>query len=137
MLILEKKIFSNYKLLKKLVEKTKLPINIIGCEIHREKDGLAMSSRNLRLTESQRKSAPYIYKTLTEAKEKSSTSSFSEIDNWVEQKFHNHPELKLEYFEIAEETTLKTTSNRDSQKKYRAFIAVFAGKIRLIDNISF
>ena len=129
--------FQQLQIIKKLVEKTRLPINIIGCKIHREKDGLAMSSRNLRLTEPQRKSASFIYKTLTEAKEKSSTSSFSEIDNWVEQKFHNHPELKLEYFEIAEETTLKTTSNRDSQKKYRAFIAVFAGKIRLIDNISF
>jgi pantoate--beta-alanine ligase len=53
----------------------------------------------------------------------------------VQNEFKNHPLLTLEYFTIAEEKTLKTVKNKESNKKYRAFIAVFAGKIRLIDNI--
>ncbi|MFC2109559.1 pantoate--beta-alanine ligase [Bacteroidota bacterium] len=129
--------FQQLQIIKKLVELENLNINIIGCPIYREKDGLAMSSRNIRLSESQRSEAPFIYKTLKKAQDKSTNISFEEIYTWVNNEFKNHPSLKLEYFEIAEEKTLKTAKSKFANKKYRAFIAVFADNIRLIDNISF
>ena len=109
---------------------------MIGCPILREADGLAMSSRNLRLTTDHRKVAPIIYKTLIAAKMHFGTKNVEELTDWVEQQFKNHPLLELEYFTIADQTTLKPISPKVKGKKYRAFMAVFAGEVRLIDNIA-
>ncbi|WP_457617031.1 pantoate--beta-alanine ligase [Lutibacter sp.] len=128
--------FQQLQIIRKMVHKNKMPVKIIGCEIYRENDGLAMSSRNTRLSEKHRKAAPFIYKTLTQVKSKFNTESISEIKNWVIKEFKKQPLLTLEYFEIADEETLKPATKVDAKYKYRAFIAVFAGKIRLIDNIS-
>jgi pantoate--beta-alanine ligase len=128
--------FQQLQIIKKLVEKFNLQVNIIPCEIFRESDGLAMSSRNVRLSKKHRLAAPFIYKTLLNAKELFGTKNAEEIIKWVENKFKNHPLLELEYFEIANEKTLKPIKKVISGQKYRAFIAVFAGEIRLIDNIS-
>ncbi len=128
--------FQQIQIIRKMVEKKKLPVQIISCPIHREKDGLAMSSRNIRLTKEQRAAAPFIYETLKEAKIKFGTNNASEVLNWVENEFKNHPLFTLEYFEIADEDTLLPVETKSPSKKYRAFIAVFAGKVRLIDNIS-
>lgn len=128
--------FQQLQIINKLVEKHRLPVNIIGCEIYREPDGLAMSSRNVRLTKKQRLAAPFIHKTLRAAKKLFGTKNAATVIDWVENEFKNHPLLKLEYFEIANEKTLKPIKEVISGQKYRAFIAVFAGKIRLIDNIS-
>ena len=113
-----------------------MPLKVIGCDIYREDDGLAMSSRNARLTNEHRKIAPFIYKTLKQAKIEFGTKNALEVVNWVEQEFDKQPLLELEYFEIADEDTLLTIKNKNPKQKYRAFIAVFADKIRLIDNIS-
>lgn len=128
--------FQQIQIIRKMVEKRNLPVKIIACPIHREKDGLAMSSRNIRLTKEQRVSAPFIYKTLKQAKAEFGTKNALEVVKWVENEFKNHPLFNLEYFEIADEDTLLPVETKNSTKKYRAFIAVFAGKIRLIDNIS-
>ncbi len=128
--------FQQVQIINKLVEKHKLPVNIIGCEIYREPDGLAMSSRNVRLTKKQRLAAPFIHKTLLTAKELFGTKNAAIVIDWVENEFKNHPLLKLEYFEIADEKTLKPIKKVISGQKYRAFIAIFADEIRLIDNIS-
>lgn len=130
-----KKDFQQLQIIKKLVEKYNIPVKITGCNIFREDDGLAMSSRNTRLTKEHREAAPFIYKTLKNAKKKFGTKSVQEVTNWVEKKFKKHPLLKLEYFTIADEATLKTIQKKEKNKKYRGFIAVFAGEIRLIDNI--
>ncbi len=137
--------FQQLQIIKKLVEIEKMPIEIIGCEIFREDDGLAMSSRNTRLTQEMRTAAPFIYKTLKKAKKKFGTKSASKVTKWVEKKFKKHPLLKLEYFVIANEKDLKTLDEGKEKKEkrkelrkgedYRAFLAVFAGDIRLIDNI--
>ena len=127
--------FQQLQIIKKMVEKHNIPINIIGCEIYREKDGLAMSSRNTRLTEEYRLAAPFIYKTIKKAKKKFKKNTAKKVINWVKKKFKKHPLLELEYFEIANEKTLKAITKKDDDEKYRGFIAVFAGKIRLIDNI--
>ncbi len=130
-----KKDFQQLQIIKKMVEKHELPVKVIGCDIFRENDGLAMSSRNARLTNEHRKSAPFIYEVLKDAKTEFGTKKADELTEWVKKQFEKHPLLELEYFTIADEKTLQTATIIDSSKKYRAFIAVFAGDIRLIDNI--
>ncbi len=130
-----KKDFQQLQIIKKLVEKYELPVIVKGRPIFREEDGLAMSSRNTRLTEEYREAAPFIYKTLKKAKKKFASKSPEELTKWVEKQFKKHPLLELEYFTIADEKTLETVTTIEPDKKYRAFIAVFAGDIRLIDNI--
>ena len=128
--------FQQLQIIRSLVKNYKIPVKIVPCEIYREDDGLAMSSRNARLTIEHRLAAPFIYKTLKKAKLKFGTENALDIVKWVENEFKKDPLLELEYFEIAEEETLQTIKNNNPKRKYRAFIAVFAGKIRLIDNIS-
>jgi pantoate--beta-alanine ligase len=127
--------FQQLQIIKKMVKKHRIDVKIKGCAIFREDDGLAMSSRNIRLTKEQREAAPFIYKTLKRARIKFGTENAITVTEWVENQFKNHPLFKLEYFTIAEEKTLKTIKNKESGKKYRAFIAIFAEEIRLIDNI--
>ena len=127
--------FQQLQIIKKMVEKHNVPVNIVGCKIYREDDGLAMSSRNTRLTSEHRLAAPFIYKTIKKARKKFKKKSAKKVINWVKKKFKKHPLLELEYFEIADEKTLQTITKKDGDKNYRAFIAVFAGEIRLIDNI--
>lgn len=128
--------FQQLRIIQTLVKNYKLPVNIIGCNIHREKDGLAMSSRNERLKPEYRNAAPFIYKTLKAAKKQFGTKSANKVTEWVEQQFAKHNLLKLEYFTIADVQTLKTVNRKSNKKSYRAFIAVFADDIRLIDNIA-
>lgn len=128
--------FQQLQIIRKLVEKHNIPLNVIGCPIHRETTGLAMSSRNTRLKPDFKKEAPFIYKTLKSAKNRFGTKSAVNVSQWVEKQFKKNNLLKLEYFIIAEETTLKTVKRKINNKKYRAFIAVYADDIRLIDNIA-
>jgi pantoate--beta-alanine ligase len=128
--------FQQLQIIKKLVELYHMPTKIVGCEIHRAKDGLAMSSRNIRLTEQQRRIAPFIYETLKTAKIKFGTKSAKYVTEWVERQFKKQPLLELEYFTIADIKTLKPVKRKSTKKSYRAFIAVYAGNIRLIDNIA-
>ncbi|MEM5563598.1 pantoate--beta-alanine ligase [Psychroserpens sp. AS72] len=128
--------FQQLMIIKKLVEKHNIPVNIIGCKIHRAKDGLAMSSRNTRLKPEYREAAPFIFKTIKAAKEKFGTKSANYVTKWVTQQFAKHDLLDLEYFIIADIKTLKTVKRKSNKKAYRAFIAVYADDIRLIDNIA-
>ena len=128
--------FQQLQIVKKLVEKEKLAVNIIGCPIFREANGLAMSSRNERLTEEQKDKASIIYKTINEAKMLFGTKSAKKVSEFVTKAFKNNTLFELEYFEIADEATLLTCKRKNRNKKYRAFIAVFVNKIRLIDTIS-
>ena len=127
--------FQQLQIIKKLVAKNQLPISIKGCAIFRENDGLAMSSRNARLTAEQRNVAPLIYKVLKKVKKKFQEETIEEIVEWVENQFKNHPILQLDYFTIADEKSLKSINMKEIHTKYRDFMAVFAGNIRLIDNI--
>ena len=128
--------FQQLQIVKKLAEKYQIPVAVIGCEIHREANGLAMSSRNTRLTKAHKAEAPFIYETLKIAKIKFGTESANTVKEWVEAQFKANALLKLEYFLIADTATLKPVEHKVKQKQYRAFIAVYAGDIRLIDNIA-
>ena len=128
--------FQQLQIIKKLAEKHHLSSEIIGCKIHREKSGLAMSSRNERLKENYKDEAPFIYKTLKAAKDKFGTKSANKVIEWVIKQFAKNELLELEYFIIADEQTLKPVQRKSNKKTYRAFIAVYADDIRLIDNIA-
>lgn len=129
--------FQQLQIIKKLVEKEKLNIQIVGCPIFREKNGLAMSSRNSRLSSEEKDEASIIFKTLTKAKILFSTNSATTVSQFVVNTFNQSKKFKLEYFEIADEATLLTCKRKNNTKKYRAFIAVFVNNVRLIDTISF
>lgn len=128
--------FQQLQIIKKMVQKNKLDVNVVGCAIYREHNGLAMSSRNERLTEQQKEESAFIYKTLTEAKEKFQNQSAEAVTEWVEKTFTQNANFELEYFQIADEETLKPCTIKNKGHKYRAFIAVFINNIRLIDTIS-
>ena len=128
--------YQQLQIIKKLVKKEKIPVNVIECPIYRESNGLAMSSRNERLTAIEREKAAVIYKILTQAKVLFLTQTCDSVKDFVAKEFNNHPEIELEYFEIAEEETLISCDSKEPNKNYRAFIAVFVNKIRLIDTIS-
>ncbi|MEX0996361.1 MAG: pantoate--beta-alanine ligase [Flavobacteriaceae bacterium] len=128
--------FQQLQIVKKLVEIQNFDVNIIGCPILRETSGLAMSSRNKRLTDSQLQESKLIFTVLEYVKQHFGTESANELLQEVQKAFRNNSELKLEYFEIADESTLKPLQKLEKNKKYRAFIAVFAGEVRLIDNIA-
>lgn len=128
--------FQQLRIIQKLVEKYHLPVKIKGCAIFRAEDGLALSSRNERLSEAGRAAAPFIYKTLKVAKKRFGTESAQKVSEWVENQFNKNEFLTLEYFTIADELTLKPVYRKSKSKAYRAFIAVFVEDIRLIDNIA-
>jgi pantoate--beta-alanine ligase len=128
--------FQQLLIVNKMVEKTQLKVNVIGCPIHRESNGLAMSSRNERLNVQQREQASILYQTLLQAKEKFKFSTAQEVKQWVENVFSTNTVFELEYFQIADAITLMPCESKIESQKYRAFIAVFVNNIRLIDTIS-
>ncbi|WP_420570810.1 pantoate--beta-alanine ligase [Kordia sp.] len=128
--------FQQLMIVKKLVSKYKIPVNVVGCEIFRETSGLAMSSRNERLSAEARKESAFIHKTLLEAKEKFGTKSAKQVKEWVQKQFDRNSLLDLEYVEIANIKNLKTVKRKSKTETYRIFIAAFIENIRLIDNIS-
>lgn len=128
--------FQQLQIIKKLVAKNNLKINVIGCPIFREPNQLAMSSRNTLLTTEEKQEAAIIYKTLVEAKSNFKIKSAAKIRKQIEKTFEKNPNFTLDYFQIADETTLLPCLRKNKNKKYRAFIAVFVNNVRLIDTIS-
>ncbi|HQW68863.1 MAG TPA: pantoate--beta-alanine ligase [Flavobacterium sp.] len=128
--------FQQLQIVKKLVSKYNIPVKVIGCPIYRETNGLAMSSRNERLSKTEREKAELIFETLNHAKQLFGTKSAKEVSQWVANAFAKQQLFELEYFQIADEETLLPCVRKTKSKKYRAFIAVFVNNIRLIDTIS-
>ena len=128
--------FQQLQIIKKLVQKQNLPITVVGCNIFREPNGLAMSSRNERLSEFEKNKAAIIYKTLLESKELFERKSAQHVTKFVQQQFSTQTLFRLEYFEIADEKTLLVCEHKSRNKDFRAFIAVFVGSVRLIDTIA-
>jgi len=126
--------FQQLKIIEKLVEVLDLKIEIHGVKIHREDNGLAMSSRNMRLSETEKETSSIIYKTLKQVNDWTKTLSVSDIKEKVENIFCQG-EMALEYFMIADEETLKEVNSLSENKNYRAFIVVNVGSVRLIDNL--
>jgi pantoate--beta-alanine ligase len=127
--------YQQLAIIKKLVEKLKLPLKIHGVPIYRESNGLAMSSRNERLSKEQREASKVIYETLNKVNDWFKIISIPEINQRVKDIFEDQRGMVLEYFEIADETTLKETDFFYKSHNYRAFLVVFVNEVRLIDNI--
>ena len=127
--------FQQVQIVRKLVAIEKLPLKIMGCPIVREPNGLAMSSRNKRLSRIQFEEAGIIQHILAQIKTRFDQLSIPQLNKLVKERFLNNPHFKLEYFEIANADSLKTAKRKNKNIRYRAFIAVFAGEVRLIDNI--
>jgi pantoate--beta-alanine ligase len=130
--------FQQLAVIKELVRQTNNKVTIISCPIVREKDGLAMSSRNRLLDKEIRKNAPVIFKTLTAASGMISENDIPDIRKFVENSINSTNGFTLEYFEIVDDTELIPVNRKKEMKtgkKYYGCIAIKAGKIRLIDNI--
>tara|TARA_A100001011_G_scaffold162951_1_gene171480 strand:+ start:87358 stop:88200 length:843 start_codon:yes stop_codon:yes gene_type:complete len=126
--------FQQLQIIKVLNIQKKLNVNVIGCPIVREKDGLAMSSRNKFLTPNERKAAPIIYSTLRDLNRKNIKTDVPQMRRFFKEKVEQHI-LKVEYFFVAPVCNLIPVSKLDSNIKYRFFVAVLAGKTRLIDTV--
>lgn len=129
--------FQQLAVIKNMVKQLELPVKIIPCSIIREKNGLAMSSRNERLTDEQRKNASLLHETLSTAKEQKGNKSVEELASWVIDTINKNPFLNVEYFEIVDDEQLQPIENWNDNKTKIACIAAFCGKIRLIDNMVF
>ena len=128
--------FQQLAIIKALVRMLNLPVEVIGCPIIREDDGLAMSSRNQLMSAVEREAATLIPKTLAAAVEMKNKPAPAELKEWVMSTIDSDPLLETEYFEIVDEKTLSPVSNWTDAKKLRACIAVRCGFVRLIDNMN-
>ena len=127
--------FQQLAIIQSMAKQGSYPVEIVPCATVREQSGLAMSSRNMRLTESQKQASVRIYKRLNHITELCNSQSISEVKSWVETSFIEDKDLDLEYFEISCPTTLTPSQNWNERKTHIACIAVFVGEVRLIDNI--
>jgi pantoate--beta-alanine ligase len=128
--------YQQLQIIKKLVSLQELPIQIVGCPIVREANGLAMSSRNQRLSAQMREKASVIYRTLQTAKKEFGTKNVLSITEWVKAQFDPEAGFDVEYVSIVDAETLLETIEAKTDNKYRIFIAVYAEGVRLIDNIA-
>ena len=123
-------------IIKSMLEQRKLPITLVPCPIVREESGLAMSSRNERLSPEGRKQAAFIYSVLQEAQKLFTTASVAEVEAFVKEQFSQKKGFDLEYFTITKADTLEEVKEKKSSESYRAFITVYVEGVRLIDNIA-
>ncbi|PQA96769.1 pantoate--beta-alanine ligase [Chryseobacterium shigense] len=127
--------FQQLAIIKKMVEKKHLPVKIIGVSIYRAENGLALSSRNQRLHEDRKETSKVIFQTLNKVNDWFRTITIPEIKERVKDIFDHEHGMKLEYFLIADEDTLKETDFFYKDRSYRAFIVVVVDGVRLIDNL--
>lgn len=132
-----KKDYQQFLVISQMVKQFNLPVGIIPCPIIREPDGLAMSSRNMRLTIGERKIAPLIYEVLSRIKDRSGSIPVKKLKEWAVKKIGKTPVFVVEYIEIADKSTLLPLKNWKSKENAIVLAAVNLNEIRLIDNIEF
>ncbi len=127
--------FQQLAIIKKMVEKKKIPVKIKGVPIFRAENGLALSSRNQRLLQERREASKVIFETLKKVNNWFRIVTVPEIKERVQDIFDHQRGMQLEYFLIADEKTLKETDFFYKGRHFRAFIVVMVDGVRLIDNI--
>ncbi len=127
--------FQQLQIVRSLVKQERSDVQVIGCPTVREADGLALSSRNVRLTEAQRREAPRIYQALVKAREMYPDHPVDRIREYISGMINASPELELEYAEIVHPDTLLPVTNTGQSISAVACVAAYAGKVRLIDNM--
>lgn len=129
--------FQQLAIIREMVRRLQLSVEIVACPIVRENDGLAMSSRNMLLDPEQRKSAVQISAALFAAQNKVGDLSVEKLRDWVISQVNSNDLLNTEYFEIVNSLTLQPVKSWDEPGEKTGCIAVHCGKIRLIDNVEF
>ena len=127
--------FQQIAVIREMVRQLRLPVEIIPCPIVRGEDGLALSSRNTLLDTDHRTAAPYIYKVLKAAVEKSHQTTPDQLAAWVTAQVESNPLLKVIYFQVVDAATMQQVRTWEESPAIQGCIAVQAGDIRLIDNI--
>lgn len=129
--------FQQIAVIRHMVLTEKIDVNIIACPICRADDGLALSSRNALLTPEQRKVAPEIFRALAQSVDYSKTHSVADTHRMVTDSIEKQPEMKVEYFEIVDGTTLQPVEEWAEANYIVGCITVYCGKVRLIDNVTY
>jgi pantoate--beta-alanine ligase len=129
--------FQQLAVIRELNRQMEYNIQIVGCPIVRESDGLAMSSRNARLTPEQRKEAALLSRELFDARNNIGQLTVKEMKDRVIGRLNKNPHIDVEYFEIVDEHTFKPISRWQESNAERACIAAWIGGVRLIDNVKF
>lgn len=129
--------FQQLAIVKDMVRQLQMPVNIIGMPIVRESSGLAMSSRNQRLSEEQKKNASEVYKVLNESKLMIDKFIPYELINYVSESINKVSGLKVEYFQIVDGDNLQPVTSWSDSDYIVGCIALFCGEVRLIDNIRY
>ena len=127
--------FQQIAVIRKMVQLEGFDLEIVACPIKREADGLALSSRNVRLTPEGRKQAPAIHRILEQSLSLAATKSPDELKRWVKEQIDAVPGLETEYYEIADALTMQPVQNWDSSNGTVGCVTVYCGDVRLIDNI--
>ena len=129
--------FQQLAIIREMVRQMHFPLEIVGCPIVREEDGLALSSRNMRLSAEERQHALHISKTLFESRDYAATHTVAETQRFVEDSIAAVSSLRLEYFELVDGDTLQKIANWEDTDYAVGCITVFCGEVRLIDNIKY
>ena len=129
--------FQQLAIIREMVRQMNYKLEIVGCPIVREEDGLALSSRNKRLSAEERENALNISRTLFKSRTFATSHTVSETQKMVEEAIEAAPGLRLEYFEIVDGNTLQKVNSWEDAQYVVGCITVFCGEVRLIDNIKY
>ena len=129
--------FQQIAVIRAMVKQLQIPVQINACPIVREADGLALSSRNTRLTPALRQKAPLIARTLQESKELAATKSVREVIDYVVNTLNADPDLEVEYYEIVDGDSLVSIQDWKDTSYAVGCVTVYCGEVRLIDNIKY
>lgn len=126
--------FQQLAIIHRMVQVMKFSVQIVDCPIVREQSGLALSSRNERLTEEQKKQAVNISHILFESRQLTASQTVAQVQNWVIEQIDRVEGLRVEYYQIVDQTTLQPT---DTFEHAIGCVTVYCGDVRLIDNIKY
>ncbi len=129
--------FQQIAVIRAMVKQLGLPVRINACPILREADGLALSSRNVRLTPEQREKAPLIAQTLKESTNFAAAKSVREVIDFVVNTINRDPVMRVEYYEIVNGNTMESVKSWSDADYIVGCVTVYCGEVRLIDNIRY
>ncbi len=129
--------FQQIAVIRRMVEIEGFDLEIVACPIKRETDGLAMSSRNVRLTPEQRLVAPAIHRTLEGSQSWAAEHTVEQTKRYVTDELNSLPQLEVEYYEIVDGKTMQPISDWDETTEPVGCVTVYCGNVRLIDNIKY
>ena len=129
--------FQQLAIIREMVKQCRIPVEIVGCPIVREADGMALSSRNMRLSKKEREKSALISRTLLKSCNFAGEKSVTELKKWVVSQIDEEPLLEVEYFDIVDASTLQSIHDWGDSQYVVGCITVYCGDVRLIDNVQY